>query len=108
MANRSNIVIDNKLNMGGLTVIADDVTMDDGAVLTITFPAYTIFTVMVNYTGTSITKAKSVSSGLGTVTLTASGDGTVSFIIIASTNTTVSTPLDIGTDATYTLTPVRA
>jgi hypothetical protein len=108
MANRANLVVDNKIAIGGYTFLADDITVDDGAVITITFPAKTIFTVMTQTTGTSVTKAKSIDSqGMGTVTLTAAGDGTISFIIVASANTTVDA-LDIGTDATYSITPVRA
>ncbi len=109
MANRQNKVIEGLVNpavIGGFTLIADDITVDNTAVVTITFPAYTIFTVMVQTTGTSVAKTKSVSGGIGTVTLTATGDGTISYIIVASKNTTVA-DLDIGTDATYSITPVR-
>lgn len=107
MANRANLVIDNKVSMGGLQIIADTITCDDGAVITITFPAYTIFTVIATTSGTSVATTKAVSNGIGTVTLTEAGNGTISYIIVASTNTTVA-DLDILTEATYSITPVRA
>lgn len=111
MANRQNKVIEGLVNpavIGGFDVIADQVTMDNAAVLTITFPAKTIFTVLVQTTGTSVawTKDTSTEDGVGVVTFTATGDGTISFIIMSSKNTTVAA-LDIGTDATYAMTPVR-
>lgn len=107
MANRQNLVYDNKIAVGGFTLIADTITVDDGAVVTITFPAYTIFVVMAQTTGTGVATTKAVNSqGMGTVTLTATGNGTISFIIIASANTTVA-DLDIGTASTYSITPVR-
>lgn len=111
MPNRQNKVIEGLVNpavMGGFDLIMDQVTMDDGAVLTITWPAKTIFTVIVQTTGTSVawTKDVSTTTGIGVVTFTATGDGLISFIISSSKNTTVAA-LDIGTDATYAMTPVR-
>lgn len=112
MANRRNLIFDTVVNPGvmpGMLVIADDVTVDDGAVVTITFPAKSIWSVFAQTTGTSVTKAKSVSGSgaisTGTVTLTATGGGTISYIIFASVTETVA-DLDIGTDATYSITPI--
>lgn len=112
MANRRNLIFDNVVNPGimpGMLIIADDVTVDDGAVVTITFPAKSIWSVMAQTTGTSVAKTKSVSTSgarsVGTVTFTATGAGTISYIIFASTTETVA-DLDIGTDATYSITPI--
>src|SRR5574337_1243016 len=106
MANRRNLLFDAPVNpalMPGLMIMADDVTVDNGAVVTITFPAKTIWTVIAQTTGASVTKAKSVSNDVGTVTLTASGNGTISYIIIASVTETVA-DFDILTASTYSLT----
>jgi hypothetical protein len=108
MANRRNKLMDAPVNpaiMPGFFLIADDVTVDDGAVVTITFPAKTIWTVMVQTTGTSVAKTKAVSSSIGTVTLTATGAGTISYIIFASVTETVA-DLDILTASTYAITPI--
>ncbi len=108
MPNRRNIMLDTPVNPGimpGLLLIADDITVDDGAVVTITFPAKTIWCVMVQTTGSSVTKARSVSSEVGTVTLTANGDGTITYIIFASITETVA-DLDIAAAGTYAMTPV--
>jgi len=107
MANRQNKVVDGLVNpaaIGGLTVIADQIVIDDGAVVTITFPAYTIFTNICTYSGTAVAKTKAVSSGIGTVTYTATGDGTLDYVIVASTNTTVAA-FD-SSDGTIAVTPV--
>lgn len=91
--------------MPGLLLIADDITVDDAAVVTITFPAKTIWCVMVQTTGTSVAKTRSISSDVGTVTLTATGDGTITYIIFASVTETVA-DLDIGADSTKAITPI--
>jgi hypothetical protein len=107
MADRRNKQLDGPINpaiMGGLIFISDTITADNGAVITITFPAKTIFTVIVQTTGTGVASTKSVSNGTGTVTFTLTGDGAVSFIITGSTVETVA-DLDILTEATYSITP---
>lgn len=108
MANRRNLLMDAPVNpaiMPGFKLIADDITVDDGAVVTIAFPAYTIFTVLAQTTGTGVATTKAVSNGVGTVTLTATGNGTISFVIFASVTETVDA-LDIGVSSTYSITPV--
>ena len=108
MADRRNLIMDAPVNpaiMPGLFFIADDITCDDGVVITITFPAKTIWTVMVQTTGTAVAKTKSVSNSTGTVTFTATGNGTISYIIVASVTETVA-DLDILAVSTYALTPI--
>ena len=109
MANRRNKQLDGPVNpaiIGGMIFISDEVTVDDGAVVTITFPAKTIFMVMVQTSGNAVGKSKSVSNGVGTVTLTAVGAGTIAYIITASVTEEVA-DLDIGAAATYTINPVQ-
>lgn len=107
MADRRMKIMDVPVNpamMPGLVLLADSITGDDGAVITITFPAKHIFAVLATTTGTSVASAHSVSSGVGTITLTLTGNGTVDFIALASITETIGA-LDIGTEATYSLTP---
>ena len=108
MANIRHMLMDTPVNpaiMPGFRLIAGEITADDGAVITIPFAAKTIFVVIAQTTGTGVAKTKSVSADIGTVTFTATGDGTISYIIMASVTETVD-DLDIDTDSTYTLTPI--
>lgn len=107
MADRRNVMFYKPVGpsfLPGMILIMDEVTVDDGAVVTISFPAKTIQMVMAITSGTGVATAKSVTSNIGTVTLTATGNGTISYIIVASETETVD-DLDILTEATYTITP---
>lgn len=109
MADRRNIMMDAPVNpafMPGLILIVDEITADDSAVITYTFPAKTIFAVFAQTSGTSVAKTKDVTNNVGTVTVTLTGNGTVSLLIFASVTETVA-GLDIGTDSTYSITPTR-
>ena len=107
MANRRNLIMDAPVHpafLPGMFLIADEITADSAAVITVTFPAKGIWLVFAQTTGTSVAKTKDVTSNVGTVTFTLTGDGTVSFLIIASVTETIAA-LDIGTDATLSVTP---
>jgi uncharacterized membrane protein len=107
MANRRNLIMDAPVHpafLPGLFFIADEMTVDNASVVTVTFPAKGIWLVFAQTTGTSVAKTKDVTNNVGTVTFTATGNGTLSYLILASATETIAA-LDIGTDATYTITP---
>lgn len=100
MADRRSKIMDAPVNpavMPGLIVIADIVTLTATKVLTITFPAFTIISVVASSTADTdaekIVWTAAVSSNVGTVTFTATSAGSTnkfSYIIFATVTETIN------------------
>ena len=70
--------------MPGLMVIAHSTAISNAAVLTVSFPAKTVLTVLYNYTGTSVAVTRTIANNIATVTFTPTGDGTLDYLIVGS------------------------
>jgi len=100
MANRRSKVMDVPVNPAifpGLILVADTVTLTATKVLTVSFPAKTIISVVASSTADTdaelIAIASSVSNNVATVTFTATSAGAsnkFSYIILASVTETVA------------------
>lgn len=111
MANRRSNVIAEPVGpsfLPGMDVYTDTVTLTDAKVLTITFPAKTIVSVIKSVFGDvatteSVAAAASVTGNVGTVTFTATSASAVkfSYIIVASqTETIAANTLTVDTSET--------
>ena len=96
MANRRSKVMDALVNPAALpafSMIADTVTLTDTKVLTITFPAKTVVSVVASTAADTdaakVVWASSISNNLATVTFTKTGTNKFSYIIIYSPTETI-------------------
>jgi len=94
MVQTRSLIMDAPVNpaiLSGLTMISRSVAISNAAVLTVTFPAKTIISVVNNYSGTSMAVTRSITNDMATVTFTPTGDGTLDYIILASVTEIITT-----------------
>lgn len=88
------LVMDTPVNpaiLSGLVMISRSLILTGGPVLTVTFPAKTIISILQNFTGTSVAVTRTIANDIATVTFTPTGDGTLDYMILASVTEVITT-----------------
>ena len=103
---RRSIVKDNALWFPGMSIIADSITLDNAAVLSVTFPAKTVLAVIaqshLDTDATKVVTAWTITNGVATVTFTKATTGAFSYIILYTITETQTSPLTVTTSTTHT------